>query len=120
RRIASPPARAAAAVAGGRRVFVTTASRRVFAYDEAKDRWQRLPLLPRGRVGTVAVWDGVRLLVWGGQRGGASLIPGAKNWTTFAHGSLSARLESTAVWTGSSLIVWGGVPTKTWGHDDEA
>jgi hypothetical protein len=120
RRIASPPARAAAAVSGGRRVFVTTASRRVFVYDPGKDRWQRLPLLPRGRVGTVAVWDGVRLLVWGGPRGGASLVPGAKSWTTFAHGSLPARLESTAVWTGSSLIVWGGVPTKTWGHDDEA
>jgi hypothetical protein len=120
RRIASPPVRVAAAVAGGARVFVTTASRRVLAYDPARDRWHGLPLLPVGRVGTVAVWDGVRLLVWSGPRGGASLIPGAKKWNAFAHGALPARLESTAVWTGSSLIVWGGVPTKTWGHDDEA
>jgi hypothetical protein len=98
---------------------VTTASRNVFAYDPAKGRWQKLPLLPRGRVGTVAAWDGVHLLVWGGAHGGASLIPGAKKWTTFARGPLPSRLESTATWTGSTLLVWGGVTTKTWGHDAE-
>jgi hypothetical protein len=68
----------------------------------------------------VAVWDGAHLLVWGGARGGASLVPGAKTWTPFAHGRLPSRLESTAVWTGSALLVWGGVPTKTWGHDAAA
>jgi hypothetical protein len=119
-RIASAPYRAAAAVWNGSRVFVTTASRNVFAYDPAKDRWQKLPLLPRGRVGKVAVWDGARLLVWGGRRGGASLVPGDKQWAAFAHGPLPAALEPTAVWTGTSLIVWGGVPTKTWGKDGEA
>ena len=120
RRIASAPVRASAAVWSGSRVLVTTASRNVFAFDPAKDRWQKLPLLPRGRVGTVAAWDGARLLVWGGPRGGASLVLGAKQWTVFAHGPLPARLEPTSVWTGSSLLVWGGVPTKTWGHDAEA
>jgi hypothetical protein len=120
RRIASSPVRAATAVWNGSRIFVTTATRRVLSYDPAKDRWQKLPLLPRGRVGSVAAWDSSRLLVWGGRRGGASLVPGAKTWTTFAYGPLPARLEPTAVWTGSSLLVWGGVPTKTWGHDGEA
>jgi len=120
RRLAASPVRAAAAVWSGTRVLVTTASRTVVSYDPAKDRWQRLPLLPRGRVGSVAVWDGVRLLVWGGRRGGAALIPGEKRWAAFAHGPLPAKLEPTALWTGTSLIVWGGVPTKMWGHDDEA
>jgi hypothetical protein len=120
RRIASAPARAQAAVRGGSRVYVTTNSRNVFAYDPAKDRWEKLPPLPRGRVGTVAVWDGARLLVWGGARGGASLVAGAKEWTVFGHGPLPAKLEPTAVWTGTSLIVWGGAPTKTWGHYGEA
>jgi hypothetical protein len=120
RRIASAPVRAAVAVWTGFSVAVTTGGRNVLSYDPAKDRWQKLPLLPEGRVGTVAAWDGARLLVWGGRRGGASLVPGAKKWTAFAYGPLPPRVEPTAVWTGSSLIVWGGVPTKSWGHDDEA
>jgi hypothetical protein len=119
-RLASVPTRAAAAVWNGSEVFVTTGSPRVYVYDPAKDRWHRLPLLPGGRVGTVAVWDGVHLLVWGGARGGASLLPGARQWTLFARGPLPSRLEPTATWTGSRLLVWGGVPTKTWGHDAAA
>jgi len=120
RRVRPAPVRAAAAVWGGGSVYVTTASRNVFAYDPAKDRWQKLPLLPRGRIGSVAVWDGVHLLVWGGGHGGASLVPGAKAWTSFAHGPLPPRLEPTAVWTGTTLLVWGGVSTKSWGHDAAA
>jgi hypothetical protein len=120
RRLQAPPARMAAAVWTGTSVDVITASRNVWSYDPAKDRWHRLPSLPVGRVGNVAVWDGSRLLVWGGARGGAYLTVGAKRWTAFARGPLPPRLEPTAVWTGTGLIVWGGVPTKTWGHDDEA
>jgi hypothetical protein len=120
RRIRPAPVRAATAVWSGSAVYLTTASRRALSYDPAKDRWHELPLLPRGRIGTVTTWDGVHLLVWGGARGGASLVPGAKRWTPFARGPLPARLESTAVWTGSTLLVWGGVPTKTWGHDAAA
>ena len=120
RRIASAPVRAAAAVWSRRLVLTTTASRKAFSYDPAKGRWQQLPLLPRGRVGSVAAWDGARLLVWGGARGGASFLASARKWTPFAHGPLPSRVEPTAVWTGTSLIVWGGVATKTWGHYDEA
>jgi hypothetical protein len=107
RRAASAPARAQAAVWSGSRVYVTTATRSVYAYDPARDRWQRLPLLPAGRVGSVVVFDGARLLVWGGKRGGASLVPGARAWTVFARGPVPATLEVTSVWTGSSLIVSG-------------
>ena len=119
-RTTSAPARAAAAVWTGSRVVVTTASRDAFAYDPAKDHWQKLPLLPRGRVGKIVTFDGARVLVWGGARGGASLILGDTKWTAFARGPLPSTVEPTAVWTGSSLIVWGGVATKTWGHYDEA
>jgi hypothetical protein len=79
-----------------------------------------LPSLPAGRVGKVIAFDGTSVLVWGGARGGASLIPGAKKWTVFAHGPLPSRLEPTAVWTGTTLLVWGGAPTKTWGHYSES
>ncbi|MFL5950922.1 MAG: hypothetical protein ACJ74M_04885 [Gaiellaceae bacterium] len=121
RRIASSPLRAAVAVRAGSRVVITTSSRNVFAYSPARDRWQKLPLLPRGRVGKVVTYDGLaRVLVWGGVRGGASLIVGDTKWTAFADGPLPARLEPTAVWTGSTLIVWGGVSTKAWGHDGQA
>jgi hypothetical protein len=117
RRIAPAPLRAVAAVWNGSRVVETTSSRRVFSYDPVSDRWHALPLLPRGRVGGVVAWDGAHLLVWGGARGGASLLAGAKAWTPFARGPLPTRLEPSAVWTGTTLLVWGGVPTKTWGHD---
>lgn len=120
RRIARPPQSSETVVWSGTSVLVTTASRAAASYDPRRNRWQKLPTVPAGRAGAVAVWDGARLLLWGGARGGASLIPGAKKWSLFAHGPLPTRLESSAVWTGSSLIVWGGVPTKTWGHDDEA
>jgi len=120
RQIAAPPARTGnTAVWTGNELLVAGGSRVALAYTPKTNRWQQLPALPVGRVGSVVVWDGARLLVWGGSRGGASLVLGAKKWTSFVHGPLPSRLEATAVWTGSSLIVWGGVPTKTWGSYDE-
>jgi hypothetical protein len=120
RRIASSPRPAAVAVWNGSSVLVTTAGRDVFSYDPGKDRWQKLPSLPAGRVGKIALWDGSHLLVWGGLRGGALLTLGARRWTPFGHGPLSSELEPTAVSTGSAVLVWGGVPTKTWGRYGEA
>ncbi len=111
---------AAAVWDGHREVLIAGGSRAASAYDPSTNRWRRLPALPRGRVGKVVAWDGTRLLVWGDKRGGAALIPGAKQWTVFTHGPLPSSVEPTAVWTGSSLIVWGGLPTKTWGKYDEA
>jgi hypothetical protein len=120
RRIAPPPRRVETVVWNGTSVLVTTAARLAASFDPRTNRWQQLPSLPTGRAGSVAVWDGAHLLVWGGTRGGASLLVGDKKWTPFARGPLPGKLEPTAVWTGSSLLVWGGVPTKTWGHDAEA
>jgi len=122
RRIATPLVRSddTTAVWNGSHLLAVASSRKVASYDPAKNRWQALPTLPVGRAGRVVVWDGsARLLVWGGKRGGAILLPGAKSWTPFARGPLPSRLEPTAVWAGTSLIVWGGVPTKTWGKYGE-
>ena len=120
RRLATPPRRIATVTWNGTSLVATTAARAVAAYHPRENRWQRLASLPPGRAGRVAAWDGARLLVWGGTRGGAALVRGAKKWTTFARGPLPARLEPTAVWTGSSLIVWGGLRTKTFGDYREA
>ena len=120
RQLATPPRRIATATWNGASLLVTTTLRTTASYDPRKNRWQKLPSLPAGRAGSVAVWDGARLLVWGGPRGGASLITGDKKWLRFARGPLPARLEPTAVWTGTALIVWGGSPTKTWGDYKEA
>jgi hypothetical protein len=120
RRLAAPPALGDRVLWTGRDVVMAGASRNVFAFRPATNRWRRLPLVPAGRVGHVVVWDGSRLLMWGGARGGAIFIPGMKEWTVFARGPLPARIDPTAVWTGNSVLVWGGVPTKTWGTYGEA
>jgi hypothetical protein len=114
RRLPAPPRGIATATWTGTSVIVT-ASRVVSAYDPRTNRWHRFPLLPAGRGGKVVAWDGARLLVWGGARGGASLIPGDKHWTLFARGPLPARLDPTAVWTGTSLVIWGGLRTRRFG-----
>jgi len=113
--LSAAPAVEQNAVWAGWDVVFTGTSRRAFAYRPATNRWRPLPLLPAGRAGHVAVWDGRRLLVWGGRRGGASLDVRLNAWLPFARGPLPAALESTSAWTGSALLVWGGVPTKTWG-----
>jgi hypothetical protein len=112
----SAPVAASLAVWNGDTLDVIAADGHAAAY---RNRWQRLPSLPRGRVGAVLVSDGARLFAWSGG-GGASLSPGAKSWALLKRGPLPAKLEPTAVWTGTSLLVWGGVPTKTWGHDAAA
>ena len=115
RKLPVPPAGARAAVWTGRDVVVTTRTRNVFALNPARSSWRSLPSLPPRRVGDVVVWTGAQLLVWGGARGGASYVPGMKEWTVFGRGPLPASVAATSVWTGSAVLVWGGVPTKTWG-----
>jgi hypothetical protein len=122
RRVAAPLPHSANATAVwyGDLVVVAGGSRTAVAYQPSRNRWRRLPWLPVGRVGNVVVTDGASVYVWGGVRGGASLSYDAKAWTPFAHGPLPSRLEATVVSTGNGLIVWGGLPTKTWGHYDQA
>ena len=46
----------------------------VFAYRPSTNRWRRLPPMPRGRAGHVAVWTGTRLLVWAAHGAGTTSV----------------------------------------------
>ncbi|MEI6342554.1 MAG: hypothetical protein WCR07_11380, partial [Verrucomicrobiota bacterium] len=71
---------------------------------------------PTARYLHTAVWDGSRMLVWGGLiTAGTPTSTGAwydattDAWTTVSTvGAPAARSEHTAVWTGSQMVVWGG------------
>ncbi len=74
---------------------------------------------PSSRYRHTAVWDGSRMMVWGGlisasnpTSTGGWYDPATDTWTTISTvGSPSARSEHTAVWTGSQMVVWGGLGT---------
>jgi Sporulation and spore germination len=127
RRIASLPAPrdGASAVWDGHELLVVGGSgarSAGFAYDPQTNRWRRLAATP-GRTGALALWNGKRLIRWGGHGpGGAAAVPqglaydpATDRWSPLPHAPLPARLEPTMVWTGHDLIVWGGVSTATWG-----
>lgn len=68
------------------------------------------------RSGHTAVWDGQRLIVWGGTiapgmtvNSGAMWRPDSDHWETVSSvNAPPARTGHTAVWTGTEMIVWGG------------
>ncbi len=72
---------------------------------------------PSARVGHSAIWDGQRMIIWGGSLGnGSYLASGAMyraesdSWTPInTVDAPSARSGQTAVWTGTEMLVWGGV-----------
>jgi hypothetical protein len=71
---------------------------------------------PSARSGHTALWDGQRLIVWGGTVGtgfsvnsGDMYYPADDLWDSVSSlEAPSARVNHTAVWTGSEMIVWGG------------
>ena len=78
---------------------------------------------PSARIGHTAVWDGQRLLVWGGQitaggtyaNSGAMYHPDSDLWEAMSASNVpGARAGHTAVWSGSEMIVWGGVSASGW------
>ena len=76
---------------------------------QAANRWRRLPPMAYAGLGAAVVWNGKRLLVWGGStRGGLAYDPRTNRWSALPRPPLRGRMEPTAVWTGRSLIVWGG------------
>ena len=87
-----------------------------FAYNPRTNTWRTLPRLPEGRIGSVAVWTGHDVLLWGGQTkpdgvqltSGLAFDPRLGRWSSVPKAPLSRRVGATAVWTGSQLIVWGG------------
>jgi N-acetylneuraminic acid mutarotase len=88
------------------------------AYNPATDTWRRLSTsgAPAGRTGHSAVFDGERMLVWGGRDAlGTSLgsggvyHPSTDTWTPLSSsGAPGPRDLHTAVWTGKEMLVWGG------------
>ena len=84
--------------------------------------WSPLPSLRgfAGRFGHAGVWDGRRLIVWGGRtRFGAALSDGAvwdsetAKWTAIpANGAPEARFEASAAWTGDEFVVFGGANSQ--------
>ena len=72
---------------------------------------------PTARYLHTAVWDGSRMIVWGGLISagsptgtGAWYDPATDAWTTISTvGAPAGRSEHTAVWTGSQRGVWGGL-----------
>ncbi|MBI3098035.1 MAG: hypothetical protein HYY93_07305 [Planctomycetes bacterium] len=89
-------------------------------YDPSTDTWTTTSTTgaPAARgEGTVALWTGTRMLVWGGGASGgspaygdgAAYDPVTNTWTPIsAVGAPSARIYSLGVWTGAQVIVWGG------------
>lgn len=86
-----------------------------------KDQWNMINGMgaPSGRIGSVSVWTGSKMLVFGGYslsgvtiteyNDGAAYDPATNLWTPIANSPLAARHDATAVWTGSKMIVWGGL-----------
>lgn len=69
------------------------------------------------RFGHSAVWDGKRLIVWGGRpvlgsvylNTGASYVAETDQWEPVSTiDAPSARWGHTAVWTGTEMLIWGG------------
>jgi len=97
------------------------------AYDPVTDTWSALPQngsIPSVRGNAAGVWDGARMIVWGGYgaptmvagvvRGpffgdGATYDPSTGAWVAIATTNApSPRTSPTGVWTGSKMIVWSG------------
>ncbi len=107
-------------------------------YDPVADAWSSTSMLgaPSIRHSHTAVWDGSRMIVWGGEstdalgvttrtQAGSRYDPSTDQWSsTTSAGAPEARSRHTAVWTGSRMIVWGGRPaagdTETGGRYDPA
>nr|QVV57691.1 kelch repeat-containing protein [Myxococcales bacterium] len=111
-----------------------------FAYDVASNTWTTLSTAgtpPIGRMEHAAVWNGQRMLIWGGYgpnnldnylADGAEFDPSdAGVWTSLVvDGQPAPRTRPTAVWNeaGKEMIVWGGAgpggPIPTGGRYEPA
>jgi hypothetical protein len=86
------------------------------AFDPEADGWRPLPDAPIGRAyGTVVVWTGSDVIVWGGgdrsdrrSRQGAAYDPTTDRWRRIADAPFGLNLAS-GVWTGREIIVFGSL-----------
>jgi hypothetical protein len=86
-------------------------------YDPVADTWSHTTTAraPTARSGHTAVWDGNKMIVWGGVgpasgfKTGGRYDPVADHWApTTTINAPEARASHRAVWTGRSMLVWGG------------
>ncbi|HEY3212387.1 MAG TPA: hypothetical protein VGL16_04180 [Actinomycetota bacterium] len=86
------------------------------AYEPSSDSWRSIEQAPIGRAyGTVLVWTGDELIVWGGgDRGddrtsqGAAYDPTSDSWRRIADPPIGFNLAS-GIWTGREMIVFGSL-----------
>jgi hypothetical protein len=105
---------------GGRDAFALTITtvNSGGAYDPVADAWTatNVATAPDARAWHTAVWDGSRMIVWGGrtttappvQSGSRYALAGDSWAATTTAGAPSGRIDHTAVWTNLEMIVWGG------------
>jgi len=89
------------------------------SYDPVSNQWtpRTLEGAPQARRGVMPIWDGTRMIVWGGKteegyvEDGGMYDPVKDTWTTIPPSPCAPepRSEAIAVWAGTSMIVWGGM-----------
>lgn len=88
-------------------------------YDPVADSWTATSTTgaPTPRFLHTAVWTGSRMIVWGGNIGGAGTVvntggaydPVSNSWTAISTTNAPvARQHHVALWTGREMLVWGG------------
>ncbi len=94
-------------------------------YDPLTNEWSSIDTLgaPSPRVSMSAVWNGYKMIVWGGLGTGLNGDAAALNtgglydpntgvWSpTSTVNAPAPRADHTAVWTGKKMIIWGGDST---------
>lgn len=82
-----------------------------------------------GRIYASAVWTGLQVIVWGGERisgpeagiakgDGAVYTYTTNSWTLLPSApSGAARENHSAVWTGTEMLIWGGMASGTTRND---
>lgn len=101
------------------------------AFNPKINDWHSLPKSPiEGRVGHAAVWNGKKMIIWGGGSGeppafsyysdGAMYDPADRAWQLLSKSpfmpapkepSTKIELLQSAVWTGERMLLWGGKAT---------
>jgi hypothetical protein len=85
------------------------------AYNPVTRTWRKLPPMPGGRYGGIALWDGTEVLFIGGYTTGytpaargLAYNPAASRWRVLP-AMPYPRSGAAAVWTGHQVLVWGGL-----------
>ena len=86
------------------------------AYDPRSGEWREITIAPIGiRDGSIEVWTGSELIVWGGgepgdpaSRRGAAYDPSTDTWRPIPQAPLGLNLAS-GMWTGRELLVFGSL-----------